>query len=173
MTLADQRDVSAGCRPWLDLAAALRQRTPCWVACILLVAATLAALAASPPALAVNCSSAQANLIARVQCQVAGQGAVLAYFNTLPGLAAGNALLAANLRTEEVLYLGSTQQQRIASGTVFITQGQALQANILLRAFPANPNFGTVRQGCRSRPNCRRRSPGRWIRLSCTPRSSR
>ena len=142
MTLADQRDVSAGCRPWLDLAAALRQRTPCWLACILLVAATLAALAASPPALAVNCSSAQANLIARVQCQVAGQEAVLAYFNTLPGLAAGNALLAANLRTEEVLYLGSTQQQRIASGTVFITQGQALQANILLRAFPANPNFG-------------------------------
>ena len=93
------------------------------------------------PSLAANCSSAQANLIARVQCQVAGQEAVLAYFNTLPGLAAGNALLAANLRTEEVLYLGSTQQQRIASGTVFIIQGQALQANILLRAFPANPNF--------------------------------
>ena len=66
---------------------------------------------------------------------------LLGYFNTLPSLTGGAALVTANLQTEENIYLNSTQQQKIASGTVFIVQGQTLQANILLRAFPGNPNY--------------------------------
>jgi subtilase-type serine protease len=74
------------------------------------------------------------------ECQIQQQEALLAPFNALLGSAAGQAVLTANLQTINAIYLNSTQAQKIASGTVLIPQDVA--TNLLLRAFPGNPNFG-------------------------------
>ena len=73
-------------------------------------------------------------------CQIQQQETLLAPFNALLGTPAGQAVLTANLQTINAIYLNSTQAQKIASGTVLIQQ--AIPANLLLRAFPGNPNFG-------------------------------
>ena len=130
MKLADHHGIS--------IRGQLPKRTLCRLAC----AIALGAMVAGPgSAFAANCSAVQTSLVARVECQIADQKTLLGYSNTLPGLTGGAALVTANLQTEENIYLNSTQQQKIASGTVFIIQEQTLQANILLRAFPGNPNY--------------------------------
>ncbi|HTI80320.1 MAG TPA: autotransporter domain-containing protein, partial [Acetobacteraceae bacterium] len=73
-------------------------------------------------------------------CQTEQQEALLAPLNTLLGTQAGQSVLSANLQSINAIYLNSTQAQKIASGTVLIPQ--AIPANLLLRAFPGNPNFG-------------------------------
>jgi subtilase-type serine protease len=92
----------------------------------------LAAIAAPLSAFADGCSGLAA-------CQTADQEALLAPFNTLLGSPAGRALLTANLETDEAIYLNSTQAQKIASSTVLVVM--AVPANVLLRAFPGNPNY--------------------------------
>ena len=71
-------------------------------------------------AFAANCTAVQTSFVACAECQIADQETLLEYFNTLPSLTGGVALVTANLRTEENIYLNSTQEQKIASGTVFI-----------------------------------------------------
>ena len=71
--------------------------------------------------------------------QTADQEKLLSPFNTLLGTPAGWPLLNTNLQTENNIYLNSTQAQKIASGTVLVVS--AVPANILLRAFPGNPNY--------------------------------
>ena len=74
--------------------------------------------------------------------QTQDQENLLSLFNNLGSSSAGQALLSANLLTEENIYINATQAQKIASGTVFIIQD--VPANILLRAFPKNPAFGYI-----------------------------
>src|SRR5215469_16709016 len=71
---------------------------------------------------------------AQAQCtgQCAEQALLLAPFNALLSSPAGIAVLDANLQTENNIYLGSTQAQKIAAGTALIIQ--VLPANVLLRA---------------------------------------
>ena len=83
-------------------------------------------------------------------CQIQQQETLLAPFNALLGTPAGQAVLTANLQTINAIYLNSTQAQKIASGTVLIQQ--AIPANLLLRAFPGNPNFGYDSAGLPSAP---------------------
>jgi subtilase-type serine protease len=72
--------------------------------------------------------------------QANDQATLLAPFNALPGSRAGVAVLDTNLQTQDAIYLNSTQAQKIASGTVLIPQ--LIYANVLLRAFPNNTEFG-------------------------------
>ena len=99
---------------------------------------------------------AQVVCTGRCPAQAADQELLLSPFNTLMSSAAGRAALAANLQTENSIYLNSTQAEKIASGTVFILQSgdniQVLPDNILLRAFPGNPNFGYDSSGIPTAP---------------------
>ena len=103
--------------------------------CLLLGAATLIAVD--------NIASANAD-------QVTGQELLLVPFNLLRDTTAGLAFLNANLNTENAIYLNSTQAEKIAAGTVLIPQ--FISANVLLRAFPDNPNFGYTPTGLPSAP---------------------
>lgn len=103
--------------------------------CLLLGAASLIAVD--------NIASANAN-------QVTGQELLLVPFNLLRDTTAGLAFLNANLNTENAIYLNSTQAEKIAAGTVLIPQ--FISANVLLRAFPDNPNFGYAPTGLPSAP---------------------
>ena len=49
------------------------------------------------------------------------------------------AVLAKNLQEEEQIYLNSSQNQKIASGTILVVPD--ISANLLIRAFPNNQNF--------------------------------
>jgi subtilase-type serine protease len=120
--------------------------------CAIPFGAMLTVMMAPGSAFAAGCTAAQASIVERARCQIADQETLLGYFNTLPSLAGGAALVTANLQAEETIYLNSTQQQKIASGTVFIVQGQDLQANILLRAFPGNPNYSYNSAGLPTAP---------------------
>jgi subtilase-type serine protease len=71
--------------------------------------------------------------------QTADQEQLLSPFNRLISTAAGAALLNVNLQTDNTIYLNSTQAQKIASSTVLVVS--AVPANVLLRAFPGNPNY--------------------------------
>lgn len=95
-------------------------------------AAALAAAAGPDAALAQSCTG-------RCADQAADQEALLAPFNSLPFTAEGRALLDANLQKQVDIYLNSTQAEKIASGTILILP--AVPANVLLRAFPDNPNY--------------------------------
>ena len=139
-------------------------RTLCRLACAIPFAAMVATVAGPGSAFAANCTAVQTSFAARAECQIADQETLLGYFNTLPSLTGGAALVTANLQTEENIYLNSTQQQKIASGTVFIVQGQTLQANILLRAFPGNPNYFYNSAGLPTALCSRRPSPTRCRR---------
>ena len=85
---------------------------------------------------------AQCTTVVTALCsaQAADQDVLLAPFSALPGSPAGVAVLDENLQTQNAIYLNSTQAQKVASGTVLIPQ--VISANILLRAFPNNANFG-------------------------------
>lgn len=87
-----------------------------------------------------------------VQCalQAADQEALLAPFNSLLFTPQGQALLDANLQKENEIYLNSTQADKIASGTILIVS--AVPANVLIRAFPGNPNFYYDPQGLPTAP---------------------
>jgi outer membrane autotransporter protein len=116
-------------------------------------AALLALLAGAAPACAQQpCPAPDPSVPATVLCneQAAGEAALLLPFNSLPDTAAGMAVLRASLQTEESIYLNSTQAQKIAAGTAFIIDD--LYANVLLRAFPHNPNFGYSQEGLPSAP---------------------
>jgi autotransporter-associated beta strand protein len=97
-----------------------------------LFAAVVFATAAGPAA----AQSCDAQCVA---AQAADQESLLLPFASLLNTPEGLALLAANLSTEETIYLNATQAQRATSGTVAIIQD--VSANILIGAFPNNPNF--------------------------------
>src|ERR1019366_4137708 len=111
--------------------------------CAIALATMLATVAGPGPALAQSCTGLCA-------AQTADQIALLSPFNPLRNPSAGQALLSANLQTEENIYLNSTQAQKIASGTVLIVQ--FIPANILLRAFPGSSTFHYDAQGLPSAP---------------------
>ncbi len=79
--------------------------------------------------------------------QCADQAALLAPFNSLwnPTNPADMAVLAANLKEEEQIYLNSSQNQKIASGAILVIPD--ISANLLIRAFPNNPRFYYDQQG--------------------------
>src|SRR5579871_2664363 len=77
--------------------------------------------------------------IALCKAQTADQESLLSSFNALPNSTAGQALLNANLQTENTIYLTATPAQKIASSTILVVS--TVPANILLRAFPQNPNY--------------------------------
>jgi outer membrane autotransporter protein len=89
---------------------------------------------------------------AEAQCtgQCADQATLLAPFNALLDTPAGVAVLDANLQIQNDIYLGSTQAQKIAAGTILILP--AVPANLLLRAFPADPNYGYTPAGMPTAP---------------------
>jgi autotransporter-associated beta strand protein len=82
--------------------------------------------------------------------QAADQEALLLPFASLLNTPAGQALLAANLQTEESIYLNSTQAQKVTAATVAIIQD--VSANILIGAFPNNPNFHYDQAGLPTAP---------------------
>ena len=82
--------------------------------------------------------------------QVTDQEFLLAPFNLLRDTPAGLAFLNANLATENDIYLNSTEAEKIAAGTALIPQ--FISANVLLRAFPDNPNFGYTPAGLPNAP---------------------
>ena len=84
-------------------------------------------------------------ITALCSAQAADQENLLAPFNALVGSPVGAAVLNANLQTQDAIYLNSTQAQKVASGTVLIPQ--LIFANVLLRAFPNNTNFGYTSAG--------------------------
>jgi outer membrane autotransporter protein len=100
-------------------------------------------MAGSPLASAESCTG---------QCalQAADQERLLAPFNGLLSTAEGRALLDANLQKQVDIYLNSTQADKIASGTILILP--AVPANVLLRAFPGNPNYYYNAQGMPTAP---------------------
>jgi outer membrane autotransporter protein len=131
---------SAPPQPSAAFVAARRWR---WLACAIPFASALATMTASPPALAQTCTG---------QCalQAADQERLLAPFNSLLLSAEGRALLDANLQKQVDIYLNSTQADKIASGTILILP--AVPANVLLRAFPGNPNYYYNTQGMPTAP---------------------
>ena len=120
------------------------ERPPRRLLCAIPFATMLAAMGGLDAAFAQSCTGQCATL------QAADQEALLSPFNSLLDSPAGMALLMANLQTEENIYLNSTQAEKIASGTVLIIQD--IPANILLRAFPTNPNFGYTPAGLPTAP---------------------
>jgi len=73
--------------------------------------------------------------------QCADQATLLAPFNSLwtSGTNEDKAVLAANLQAEQDIYLNASQAQKVASGTILIVPD--ISPNLLIRAFPNNPNF--------------------------------
>jgi len=108
------------------------------------------AFATALASMAGACSASAENCNALCQAQTADQAALLATFNALPSTAEGRALLDANLAKENDIYLNSTQADKIASGTILILP--AVPANVLLRAFPDNPNYYYNAQGMPTAP---------------------
>jgi subtilase-type serine protease len=106
-----------------------------WLLYVIPLAAMLAIMGGAGSAFA-QCATADTVLCAK---QTADQEKLLSPFNQLRGTAAGVALLNANLQTDNGIYLNSTQAQKIASSTVLVVS--AVPANVLLRAFPGNPNY--------------------------------
>lgn len=103
-----------------------------------LVIALGVVVAAPRMAVAQNCNSLCLQ-------QAADQEALLAQFNTLLSSAEGRALLDANLRKQNEIYLNSSQADKVASATILIIP--AVPANVLIRAFPGNPAYYYNPQG--------------------------
>ncbi len=94
------------------------------------VAAALASL------ILVSSGSASAQTCAQCTDQVN----LLSPFTTLLSSPAGLALLNANLQTEQNIYLNASQARKIVAATDALDQD--LPDQVLIHAFPANPNFG-------------------------------
>ena len=71
--------------------------------------------------------------------QTADQVKLLSAFGTLLNSPAGLALLSANLKTDETIYLNSTPAQKVAAAEDALLQYTPI--NILITAFPTNPHF--------------------------------
>ena len=71
--------------------------------------------------------------------QTADQVKLLSAFGTLLNSPAGLALLSANLKTDETIYLNSTPAQKVAAAEDALLQYAPI--NILITAFPTNPHF--------------------------------
>ena len=135
MTLVDHHDFATRGGPSSDLARGNLVRTLCRLLRAVPFAMMLAT-AAGPGSAFAQCATANTVLCDK---QTAEQEKLLSPFNLLRDTAAGVALLNANLQTDNSIYLNATQAQKIASSTVLVVS--AVPANILLRAFPGNPNF--------------------------------
>jgi autotransporter-associated beta strand protein len=103
-----------------------------WLLCVVSFATTLATMSAA----------AAADPSCAGQC--ADQVALLAPFNLLwtpggPQNAANAAVLAKNLQEEEEIYADATKAEKAASATILVIPD--ISANLLIRAFPDNPNF--------------------------------
>ena len=93
----------------ISITGQLPKRTLCRLAC----AIALGTMVAGPgSAFAANCTALQTSFVARVECQIADQKTLLGYLKPLPSLTGGAALVTANLRTEENIYLNSTPSRR-------------------------------------------------------------
>ncbi len=89
----------------------------------------LATMGGAAPAVGQSCTGL-------VACQSLDQENLLAYFNTLRSVPGGQALLDANMKTEESIYLNANQAQKIASGTVFILPFSRVPSSRLLSGGP-------------------------------------
>jgi len=103
-----------------------------WLLCVVPFAAMLAMMSA-PVSADPTCTG-----------QCADQVALLAPFNLLwnpsgPQNPADAAVLATNLQEEEDIYLNATKAQKAASATILVIPD--ISANLLIRAFPNDPNF--------------------------------
>lgn len=114
-----------------------------WLRYLIPLAVALVVTSGAIPASAENCTG-------RCAAQTADQEALLAIFNALLGSDQGHTLLDANLAKENNIYMNSTQADKIASGTILILP--AVPANVLLRAFPGNPNYYYNAQGMPTAP---------------------
>jgi len=99
---------------------------------------TARAAIASAVALAAAAASGSAHAQTCVG-QCADQAALLAPFNALLSSSDGQKVLDANLQTEEDIYANATRAEKVASGTILVVPD--ISANLLIRAFPDNPNF--------------------------------
>lgn len=82
--------------------------------------------------------------------QVADQASLLAPFKNLLSSPEGRTLLDVNLQKQNDIYLNSTQAEKISAGTILIPT--AVPANVLIRAFPSNPNYFYDAQGIPTAP---------------------
>jgi outer membrane autotransporter protein len=99
-------------------------------------------------ALATTSATVAADLACNAQCT--DQITLLAPFNSLwnpsgPQDPLDAAVLAANLQEEVDIYRGATKAQKAASATILVIPD--ISANLLIRAFPDNPNFYYDRAG--------------------------
>ena len=109
--------------------------------CLLCVVPLAASLVATSAAVA-------ADPACNAQC--ADQITLLAPFNSLWNPSGSQdpldaAVLAANLQEEVDIYLGATKAQKAAAATILVIPD--ISANLLIRAFPDNPNFYYDRTG--------------------------
>ena len=139
MARVDQADGSNGRRRTtsrlvLQNFAPLRRRLLCAVP----LAALPAAMVGPGSAFAQSCTGLCA-------AQTADQINLLSAFSTLLNSPAGLALLSANLKTDETIYLNSTPVQKVAAAEDALLQ--YVPINILITAFPTNPNFYYTQAG--------------------------
>ena len=121
------------------LARASLERLPRRLLATILVALTLAMIAA-PRATFAQCAPAQC----------ADQATLLSPFLSLLNTPEGVALLNANLQTEENIYLNSTQARKVIAATNVLVP--FIPTNILIWAFPNNPNFTYTPAGLPTAP---------------------
>jgi autotransporter-associated beta strand protein len=119
-------------------------RRPARVVCWSLDRSRRGLLCIAPFATALAMMSAPVSADPTCTGQCADQVALLAPFNSLWNPSgqqnpADAAVLAANLQEEEYIYLSATRAQKAASGTILVIPD--ISANLLIRAFPNNPNF--------------------------------
>jgi hypothetical protein len=146
MTLADHRGIANSRKPPSGFVRRNLERPLRRLLCAVPFATMLATMGG------VGSAFAQCTSVVTVLCsaQTKEQEALLSPFNLLLSSPAGVALLNANLQTEENIYLNSTQTQKIASGTILIAP--LIPANVLIRAFPTNPNFNYTAAGLPNAP---------------------
>ena len=135
MTIAGRCDIFNRCRSQSRSVRRRRGWFRRWLLGTVPMAAILTAIAGAGPAFAQSCDT---TCIAAAQ--VTDQENLLDPFLLLPNTPAGQAVLQANLMAEDSIYLNSTQVEKIASGTILIAAD--IPANLLIRAFPGNPNYG-------------------------------
>ncbi len=135
MSLADHHDIASHGEAPFDIARGNLAPALCRLLGAVPFAAMLAATVVPGSAFA-QCATPDTVLCAK---QTADQARLLSPFNLLRNTAAGVASLNANLQTDNGIYLNATGAQKIASSTILVVS--AVPANVLLRAFPGNPNY--------------------------------
>ena len=131
MALVDRGDGSHGPTP-SGLARRNFEPLRRWLLCAVPLAEVLATVVAPSPAFAQGCTGLCA-------AQTMDQAGLLSNFGTLLNTPAGRAALSANLAIDESIYLNSSPAQKVAAAEDALFQYAPI--NILITAFPTNPNF--------------------------------